>query len=340
MKSRLNYGRKKVEVKVKELEKRGTKLYSLAPLPFLLWLFRMDAKTREIPSSAVLEAVTAKCAVPGTAAVSGVATASVSVKAVAGAGIKTLAAKIVAGVLAVSMIGGGAVLMFSSQDSREVVPTEQTDISNGTIVFAEEAAAETLEAPTASAEPVADAALDAYEQVITDFVAACATDSERWLSNAEIYRQQYSNLNTERLDNYHRYAGMAFYYAFVDLDENGIYELVIGEQNQIEPRHVIISIYSFDGSGAVEIIECGNNHIADICTDGRVILTEGTILDGTSYICAMSDDGIYPQIIAEHTYDLYAGTYTNGSETISSQEYYARYASGGYWTIEWNYLCG
>ena len=133
---------------------------------------------------------------------------------------------------------------------------------------------------------------------------------------------------------------MAFYYAFIDLDRNGIHELVIGEQNQIEPHHMTIGIYSFDGTEAVEIIECGNMNIADICADGRVNLTEGTILDGTSYICAKDDGGVYPEIIAQHTYDLYADTYSNESETISSQEYYARYASGGYWSIEWNYLCG
>ena len=40
VKSRLSYGRKKIEAQVLELEKRGTKLYSLAPLPFFLWLLR------------------------------------------------------------------------------------------------------------------------------------------------------------------------------------------------------------------------------------------------------------------------------------------------------------
>ena len=40
VKSRLNYGRKKIQSKVLELEKNGTKLYSLAPLPFFIWLLR------------------------------------------------------------------------------------------------------------------------------------------------------------------------------------------------------------------------------------------------------------------------------------------------------------
>ena len=42
VKSRLNYARKKIEAEVKALEKKGTKLYSLAPIPFLLWLFKSE----------------------------------------------------------------------------------------------------------------------------------------------------------------------------------------------------------------------------------------------------------------------------------------------------------
>ncbi len=37
--TRLALGRKRVEKKVLEMEKRGTKLYGLAPIPFLLLLF-------------------------------------------------------------------------------------------------------------------------------------------------------------------------------------------------------------------------------------------------------------------------------------------------------------
>ena len=40
VKSRLNYGRKKIQGKVLELEKKGTKLYNLAPLSFFIWLLR------------------------------------------------------------------------------------------------------------------------------------------------------------------------------------------------------------------------------------------------------------------------------------------------------------
>ena len=58
IKSRLFHGRNKIEVEVKELEKKGTKLYSLAPLPFLLFLFRtVDAQAAELPNQEILQKV-------------------------------------------------------------------------------------------------------------------------------------------------------------------------------------------------------------------------------------------------------------------------------------------
>lgn len=58
VKSRLLYGRRKIEKKVRELEKRGTKLYGLAPIPFLLLLFRSQkAYASEIPDTALLDSV-------------------------------------------------------------------------------------------------------------------------------------------------------------------------------------------------------------------------------------------------------------------------------------------
>lgn len=57
VRSRLNLGREKIEKKVLALEKKGTKLYGLAPIPFLLFLYRnMDAQAATIqPSASVLQ---------------------------------------------------------------------------------------------------------------------------------------------------------------------------------------------------------------------------------------------------------------------------------------------
>lgn len=42
VKSRLNYGRKNIKKKAEELQKKGYKLYSLAPIPLLLYLLRQE----------------------------------------------------------------------------------------------------------------------------------------------------------------------------------------------------------------------------------------------------------------------------------------------------------
>ncbi|MCQ2431137.1 MAG: hypothetical protein MJ175_00885 [Clostridia bacterium] len=55
VKSRLNYGRQRVKEKVEALEKQGTKLYSIAPLPFLVLLFRTMVPAE--PDQKILSAV-------------------------------------------------------------------------------------------------------------------------------------------------------------------------------------------------------------------------------------------------------------------------------------------
>lgn len=56
VRSKLAYGRNKIGIKVKDLEKKGTKLYGLAPIPFLLFLFKnMDVHAQEIHPDMVLK---------------------------------------------------------------------------------------------------------------------------------------------------------------------------------------------------------------------------------------------------------------------------------------------
>lgn len=120
VKSRLNYGRKKVEKAVLKLEKQGVKLYSMAPLPFLLWLFKA-AKTANISVASLAQvsavgAATAGAAAGTTAAgeaaagstAAGNAAATATAKAVGGTAAKAVSTKIIAGALAVTIAGGGA----------------------------------------------------------------------------------------------------------------------------------------------------------------------------------------------------------------------------------------
>ena len=51
VKSRLNYARKKIKNEVEELERKGTKLYGIAPLPFIVWMLSSGERTLEVKAS-------------------------------------------------------------------------------------------------------------------------------------------------------------------------------------------------------------------------------------------------------------------------------------------------
>ena len=117
VKSRLNYGRQKIKDKVLDLEKKGTKLYGLAPIPFFLLLLKEDVKAAQatqIPSmsAAVSSATKAVTTAAGTGStVAGTTAATVA----AGAG-KGIATKVIAGIVAGTLvIGGGAAAIVHMQ---------------------------------------------------------------------------------------------------------------------------------------------------------------------------------------------------------------------------------
>ena len=268
VKSRLNYGRKKVEVKVKELEKRGTKLYSLAPLPFLLWLFRMDAEAAEIPSATVLEAVTAECAATGAAAAGSAGTAAAAgtgAKAAAGAGAKALTTKIIAGVLAVTVVGGGAMAALSSNDREKAEPTQQIVSTETTTPMEQET---TISTTTAETVP-AVAASEAYQGITDEYRKVIGADSGAFLNAPE----SYFNGDHAAVRYYHMYHGDNFYYAYYDIDGNGMEELLIGFGTEGYIR--IVDLYGFDGERAVQLIDeptLGDRSTLSLLTDGTLYL--------------------------------------------------------------------
>ena len=125
VKSRLNYARSKIKTKVEDLAKRGTKLYGLAPLPFLSWLLRSGTESTTLPSG-----LSAPIIVSGTSkgisisagtssTVSSASTATVS-------GGKALASgmisKVAAGILAVGVTIGGFSVYQSKKEVSPPIP--------------------------------------------------------------------------------------------------------------------------------------------------------------------------------------------------------------------------
>ncbi len=282
VKSRLHYGYKKMEVKIRELEKEGTKLYSLAPLPFLLWLFRMDAEAAEIPSGMVLEAVTAECAASGAAAGSaGAAAASAGAKA-AGAGIKALTTKIIAGVLAVSVVGGGTMLVLSSNDREGTEPTRQI-VSTETAAPAETTlpAEQETTIPETTVETVpAVAAEEAYQGITAEYQAVIDVDSTAFLTAPD----SYFNGDHVAIRYYHMYHAHSFHYAYYDIDKNGMDELLIGISFGLDVKPV--DIYGFNGSQTVQVVDeptLGDRSQLSILEDGTLYIMGSSGAEHTSH---------------------------------------------------------
>jgi RNA polymerase sigma-70 factor (ECF subfamily) len=57
IKSRLNYARKAIKIKVEDLEKKGTKLYCIPVLPFLYWMFQSEAEKAVYDSPDMLQGI-------------------------------------------------------------------------------------------------------------------------------------------------------------------------------------------------------------------------------------------------------------------------------------------
>ena len=140
IKSRLRYARNKIKEKVEDLEKKGTKLYSLSPISFFTFLLRMAKKqgitfildeVGKAAAAGTATAVTEAASAAGSAATAAGETAAgsaatanaaagVAAKAAGGAAGKALATKIVAGTLAAAMmVGAGAVAVNSLSGSKD-----------------------------------------------------------------------------------------------------------------------------------------------------------------------------------------------------------------------------
>ena len=112
VKSRLNYARKAIKEGVLDHEKKGVKLYSLSPLPFLLYYLRMVAQAEEnkaAAASCVANVMAANTAAAGAAAVTATtAEAAAASGNVAGHAVGFLSKKLIAGIVAgVVALGGG-----------------------------------------------------------------------------------------------------------------------------------------------------------------------------------------------------------------------------------------
>ncbi len=165
VKAQLFQGRKKVEAKVRALERQGVKLYGLGPIPFLAALVRGLEPARAAEKK-TLASVLAKAPAAGGAARAGSAAAAGTVLETSAAPVTItamtagraflhgLGARLLAGVLAFALVGGGLWAGGRLLKDRQPVPGDPTVIKT-----------EAPPIPTQTAEPKDETGLPGEEPV-------------------------------------------------------------------------------------------------------------------------------------------------------------------------------
>ena len=141
VKSRLNYARKKIKEDVLELEKKGTKLYSIAIMPFIMWMLAEKANAAEVPEGLAEKVLAFTGAAAGSVSGSTVGVTSVAsttagattgavgaTVAVATKAGMALGVKIVIGIT-IAVITTGAVITGVAISNNEDVPKDNVNIT-------------------------------------------------------------------------------------------------------------------------------------------------------------------------------------------------------------------
>lgn len=106
VKSRLNYARKKIKEDVLALEKKGTKLYGIAPIPFIIWMLKQQEILLQVPKA--IGAASAGASAAATTAATEAAGHS-AFEGIVGAVTKLFSKKVIATTVAATLAVGGGV---------------------------------------------------------------------------------------------------------------------------------------------------------------------------------------------------------------------------------------
>ena len=263
IKVQLFQGRKSLEAKIREMEKKNDiKLYSFAPMAFLSLLVRVAEEISVQPDLAMLEKIF------GVEVASAGSTATASAAA-ARTAVSNIVGKIVAVVAAVAL-GGGAigVYMALNQPPAEM-PTEPTVQVVETIAPTEDAT-EPTEEPT-------EAVLYDYEQLIVDY--ADIISGEIPIDEAGIDLSQSALWVTPSgciIDENGYFVSrgtVRFSFVKIDLDGDQVDELISLEEYKIgddEWRGTILDIFTMKNDVPTWLIAGAYRGYVDIFTEGII----------------------------------------------------------------------
>lgn len=168
VKSRLFYGRRKIETKVLALEKKGTRLYGLAPIPFLLWLLRCQEDGNVLPNRDLLRQILTKTTAGADAAAARTAAAGTTGAKTAGNGaaVKAGLGAVKLGVIALAAAAGVGLGAYGfSHLARGEVP--QPASMAGVSYIVQDTAAGSAPLVTEAAKDPVEQALEAYKTILS-----------------------------------------------------------------------------------------------------------------------------------------------------------------------------
>lgn len=168
VKSRLFYGRRKIETKVLALEKKGTRLYGLAPIPFLLWLLRCQEDGNVLPNRDLLRQILTKTTAGADAAAARTAAAGTTGAKTAGSGaaVKAGLGAVKLGVIALAAAAGVGLGAYGfSHLARGEVPQPASMAGVSSIV--QDTAAGSAPLVTEAAKDLVEQALEAYKTILS-----------------------------------------------------------------------------------------------------------------------------------------------------------------------------
>ena len=179
-----------------------------------------------------------------------------------------------------------------------------------------------------------EAAHEAYQTVLTRYRETIFVDYDTFVSNRQAYLEDI--LDESKMTDHRYYENEAgggwlaeYYYCFMDIDQNGVDELLIG-YGGMEP-YEIIDVRYFDGETAQSVVEKlsdATSYLFWVYEDGTVnynidiLVYEGAphSLEG---LLAFDGTGTDVQPVFAYERVMAGSSYYNDSETLSRAEFRA-----------------
>ena len=326
VKSRLNYGRKNLKSKAEEMQKKGYRLYSVAPIPLLLYLLSTDQKVMaaepafrmagEKVEAVVLKKATAKAStIAGNTAAksSTLAAGKAAAKGTASTAGKIAAGKIAAAVVATCIVGAGSYGVYQLNNENHMADrlskavttaqmTEDTDTTTDTKSYQKKENKQQQDKKQDKKQSDQTEIRNLYEQVLTD------------VQNGKYEFTQMEN-NTD------------YYYFVTDIDGDQIPELGVGPKQDAAPMTIYdLRLFSCEqtANGYELVTIQGEENVEDlhIAADGNGLLmnliTQGTGMCEVHRITVRNKILVYGS--AEQTFridDTATSEFENSNQEVS-----------------------